>query len=74
MKGCLTIRASQHPEKRLRNGLSPVYVKNHTRRSNNDPPVSPATLLHANPHYAQYARLPSGVTLLEILMRGHRQY
>ena len=38
----------------------PVYVKNHTRTSKNDPPVSSATLLHANPQYA-HVRLPSGV-------------
>ena len=38
----------------------PVYVKDHTRRSKNDPPVSPATLLHDNPMYA-HVRLPSGV-------------
>ena len=38
----------------------PVYVKNHTRRSKYDPPVSSATLLHANPQYA-HVRLPSGV-------------
>ena len=38
----------------------PVYVKNHTRTSKNDPPVSSATLLHANPQYAR-VRLPSGV-------------
>ena len=37
----------------------PVYVKNHTRRSKYDPPVSSATLLHANPMYA-HVRLPSG--------------
>ena len=37
----------------------PVYVKDHTRRSKNDPPVSSATLLHANPMYA-HVRLPSG--------------
>ena len=29
-----------------------VYVQNHTKRSKNDSPVSPATLLHANPQYA----------------------
>jgi hypothetical protein len=38
----------------------PVFVKNHTRNSKNDPPVSPATLLHANPQYA-HVLLPSGV-------------
>ena len=38
----------------------PIYVKNHTRRSKNDPPVSPATLLHVNPSYA-HVRLQSGV-------------
>ena len=37
----------------------PVYVKDHTRRSKNDPPVTTATLLHANPEYA-HVRLPSG--------------
>ena len=37
----------------------PIYVKNHTRRSKNDPPVTPATLLHANPQYA-HVLLPSG--------------
>ena len=30
----------------------PVYVKDPTRRSKNDPPVTTATLLHANPEYA----------------------
>ena len=38
----------------------PVYMKNHTKRSKYDPPVSSATLLHANPTYA-HVRLPSGV-------------
>ena len=38
----------------------PIYVRNHTRRSKNDPTVSSATLLHANPSYA-HVRLPSGV-------------
>ena len=38
----------------------PIYVKNHTRKTKYDPPVSPATLLHANPTYA-HVRLPSGV-------------
>ena len=38
----------------------PIYVKNHTRKSKYDAPVSPATLLHANPSYA-HVRLPSGV-------------
>ena len=38
----------------------PVYVRNHTRRSKNDPPVTSATLIHANPTYA-HVRLPSGV-------------
>ena len=38
----------------------PIYVKNHTRKSKHDPPVTPATLLHANPSCAQ-VRLPSGV-------------
>ena len=38
----------------------PVYVRNHTRRSKNDPPVTPATLIHANPTYA-HVQLPSGV-------------
>ena len=37
----------------------PVYVKNHTKRSKNDPPVTPVTLLHANPMYA-HVQLPSG--------------
>ena len=35
-------------------------MKNHTRKSKYDPPVTPATLLHANPSCAQ-VRLPSGV-------------
>ena len=35
-------------------------MKNHTRKSKYDAPVSPATLLHANPSYA-HVRLPSGV-------------
>ena len=38
----------------------PIYVRNHTRRSKNDPPVSSATLLHANPSCA-HVRLQSGV-------------
>ena len=38
----------------------PIYVRNHTRRSKYDPPVSSATLLHVNPSYA-HVRLPSGV-------------
>ena len=37
----------------------PVYLKNHTRKSKYDPPVSPAMLLHANPEYA-HVRLASG--------------
>ena len=37
----------------------PVYVRNHIRNSKNDPPVSQATLVHANPEYA-HIRLPSG--------------
>lgn len=37
----------------------PVYVRKHVKSSKNDPPVSPATLLHANPEYA-HVRLPSG--------------
>ena len=37
----------------------PIFVKNHTRKSKHDPPVSPATLLHANPEFA-HVRLPSG--------------
>ena len=37
----------------------PVYVRNHTRRSKNDPPVVSATLLHANPSYA-HMHLSSG--------------
>ena len=38
----------------------PIYVKNHTRKTKYDAPVSPATLLHANPSYA-HVRLQSGV-------------
>ena len=38
----------------------PIYVKNHTRKSKYEAPVSPATLLHANPSYA-HVQLPSGV-------------
>ena len=38
----------------------PVFVKNYTRSSKNDPPVTPATLIHANPEYA-HVKLPSGV-------------
>ena len=38
----------------------PIFVKNHTRRSKYDAPVSPATLIHANPEYA-HVRLASGV-------------
>ena len=37
----------------------PIYVKNHTRKNKYEAPVSPATLLHANPEYA-HIRLPSG--------------
>ena len=37
----------------------PVFIKNHTRRSKNEPPVITATLLHANPEYV-HVRLPSG--------------
>ena len=37
-----------------------VYVRNHTKRSKNDPPVTSATLVHANPEYA-HIRLDSGV-------------
>ena len=36
----------------------PIYVRNPVR-GKNDPPVSPATLLHVNPMYA-HVRLPSG--------------
>ena len=36
-----------------------VLVKNHTRKSKNDPPVTSATLIHANPEYA-HVRLQSG--------------
>ena len=36
-----------------------VYVRHHSKRSKNDPPVSPATLIHANPEYA-HIRLDSG--------------
>ena len=39
----------------------PIYVKNHTRKSKLDPPVSPAVLLHANPSSAQVRLVPSGV-------------
>ena len=38
----------------------PIYVKNHTRKTKYDAPVSSATLLHANPTYA-HVRLSSGV-------------
>lgn len=37
----------------------PVYVRNHTKSSKLDPPVTPATLLDINPYYA-HVRLPSG--------------
>ena len=37
-----------------------VYVRNHTKRTKNDPPVTSATLVHANPEYA-HIRLDSGV-------------
>ena len=37
----------------------PIYVKNHTQVSKNDPPVMHTTLLHANPQYAD-VQLPSG--------------
>ena len=39
---------------------SPVYERSHTRRSKNDHPVTPATLIHANSSHA-HVRLPSGV-------------
>ena len=38
----------------------PVNIKNQPRKSKNDPPVSQAVLLHANPEYA-HVRLPSGI-------------
>ena len=38
----------------------PVYIRNQPRRSKNDPPVTPAELIHANPNYA-HVRLPSGI-------------
>ena len=37
----------------------PVYIKNHTRTSKNQPPVIKATLLDVNPQYA-HVKLPSG--------------
>ena len=38
----------------------PVYIRNRKRASKFDPPVTPATLLHANPSYA-HIQLPSGI-------------
>ena len=38
----------------------PIYIRNHTKSSKYDPPVTPATLLEINPHYAHVC-LPSGV-------------
>ena len=38
----------------------PIYIRNHTKLSKYDPPVTPATLLEINLPYA-YVRLPSGV-------------
>ena len=38
----------------------PIYVRNHTKSSKNDPPVTSATLLEINPQYA-HVRLPSGI-------------
>ena len=38
----------------------PIYVRNQPRRSKNDPVVTAATLIHANPQSA-HIRLPSGV-------------
>ena len=38
----------------------PIYIRNHTKSSKYDPPVTPATLLEINPHYA-HEHLPSGV-------------
>ena len=38
----------------------PVYIRNQPKRSKNDPPVTSATLIHANPQYA-HVRLQSGV-------------
>ena len=40
----------------------PIYIRNHTKSSKYDPPVTPATLLEINPHYA-HVRLPSGVEI-----------
>ena len=37
----------------------PILVRNQPKRGKNDPPVVPATLLHANPQYA-HVRLQSG--------------
>ena len=37
----------------------PIYIRNHTKTSKHDPPVTPATLIDVNPHYA-YVQLPSG--------------
>ena len=50
----------------------PVYLKDHTRRSKNDPPVISATFLHANPEYA-HVRLPSG-TETTVSMRDIAQH
>ena len=44
---------------------SPVYVKNHACKSKYNAPVTPATLLHANPQYA-HIKLPSGVEKLNL--------
>ena len=38
----------------------PVYIRNKKRSSKYEPPVTPATLLHANPDYA-HVQLPSGI-------------
>ena len=37
-----------------------IYIRNHTKSSKYDPPVTPASLLEINLHYA-HERLPSGV-------------
>lgn len=38
----------------------PIYVRNHTKSSKHDTPVTPSTLLEINPHYA-HVHLPSNI-------------
>ena len=58
---CSTIRANPLLDVQSHHGSSQdPLVRNQPRKSKNDPIVSPATLIHANPEYA-HVRLQSGV-------------